>query len=161
MTWMERVRESQHRFRDQVRANALEEGGLQPVVFLFGRETVAPVVMAEAMGPEEIYSATDQLAREMGAEAGILAFEMLARRTDTPEVFRELIEEGAMRPPSESGDRKPAILWHRFAGGQTETELDVYENGQWRSHGTRRIENSPVKYFRKGPASPLRPIRQS
>lgn len=149
MTWMERVRESQHRFRDQVRANTLEDGGLQPVVFLFSRKTVAPVVIAEAMDPEQIYAATDQLAREMGAEAAIVAFEMLARRTDTPEAFREFVEEGAMRPPSESGDRKPVILWHRFADGRCETELDVFENGQSRSHGTRRIKNSPVQYFRK------------
>jgi hypothetical protein len=149
MSWMDRARESQEVFRNQVRANALEEGGLQPVVFLLAKDTVAPVVMTEAAGPKEIYAATDRLARDMGAEAAVLAYEMMARRTDTVEVFRELVEEGAIRPPSRSADPKPAVVWHRFGDGRCETEFDVYEGGDWRSHGSRSLETSPVPYFRK------------
>lgn len=147
MAWMDKVRESHRLFRDQVRANALQEGGLQPVVFLMAKDSVAPVVMTESHRPEEIYAATDRLARETRAEAAILAFEMVARRNDSVEVFRELVEEGAVRPPSESGDRKPAILWHLLADGRCETELDVFE-GEWRSHGTRSVK-PPVPYFRE------------
>jgi hypothetical protein len=148
MSWMDRVRESQQVFRGQVRANALEEGGLQPVVFLLAKDTVAPVVLAEAGAPQEIYAATDRLAREMGAEAAILAFEMLARRTDTVEAFRDVVEEGAIRRPSQSADKTPAVLWHRFAAGRCETELDVYDEGRWRSHGTKPLDVSPLPYFR-------------
>lgn len=148
MSWMDRVRESQQLFRGQVRANALEDGGLQPVVFLLAKDTVAPVVLSEAQGLQEMYAAIDELAREMVAEAAILAVEMIARRTDTVEAFRDLVEDGAIRRPSQSGDRTPAVLWHRFADGRCETELDVYEDGQWRSHGTRPLNVSPLPYFR-------------
>jgi hypothetical protein len=150
MTWMQRVREYHHAFRDQVRANALDEGGLQPVAFLLVGDAVAPVVMAEAMGPEEIFSATDRLAREMGADAAVLAFEMIARRTDTAEAFRELVEDGALRPPSQSGDRTRAVVWHLFAGGRCEREVDVFEGGDWQSQGTTSLRHSPVPYFRHG-----------
>jgi hypothetical protein len=148
MFGMDRVRESQQAFRNQVRANALEDGGLQPVVFLLAKEAVAPVVLTEARGPQEIFAATDQLAREMGAEAAVLAFEMLARRTDTVEAFRDLVEEGAIRRPSQSADTTVAVLWHRFVRGRCETELDVYEDGEWRSHGTTPLNVSPLPYFR-------------
>jgi hypothetical protein len=150
MTWMDKVREAHQVFRDQVRLNALgDEGGLQPVVFLLAGDSVAPVVMTEAAPLQEIYEATDQLAREMGAAAAVLAVEMVARRTDTVEAFRELVEEGVLQPPSKSGEQSRAILWHHFGDGRCETELDVYEGGTWRSHGSRSLKESPVPYFRK------------
>jgi hypothetical protein len=69
------------------------------VVFLLADDRVSPVVMTEAGPLQEIYKATDQLARQMGADAAVLAFEMMARRTDTVEAFRELVEEGVPHRP--------------------------------------------------------------
>jgi hypothetical protein len=148
VTPMDKVRAFQNVVCDQVRTNALAEGGLQPVAFLLAQGAVRPVVMTETGNPNAIYSATDQLAREMGADAAILAFELMARRTDTPAAFSELMEEGAIRSPSQSEDRTPAIWWHRFANGRCETEVDVYEGGEWHPQGTKHLARCPVPYFR-------------
>jgi hypothetical protein len=145
---MDKVREFQNAVCDQVRTNALAEGGLQPVAFLIAQGSVRPVVMTETGNPKAIYSATDELARKMGAETALLAFELVARRTDTPAAFSEIMDEGVIRPPSQSEDRTPAIMWHRFANGRCETEAEVFEAGKWHPQGAQILAKSPVPYFR-------------